>query len=206
MDPIGVAALQGDFDSHCRVLSAMDVPSRLVRNPRDLEGICGLILPGGETSTQILLARDTGLLDAMERFRVSKRPIFGTCAGAILLARTVTKPSQFSLGMIEMEIERNAYGRQQESFEILLDTPLVTMGRGVLKAGCRKTIFIRAPRITHCGEDVSVLLKHHGSAILVQQEQVLAATFHPEIGGEPWIHQYFVDMALRASQCSIKGS
>lgn len=196
MQPIGLLALQGDFEAHRRILAGIDVPSRLARGPKDLDSISGLILPGGETTTQIKLAREAGLLEAIERFRDSGRPIFGTCAGAILLARKVSKPAQFSLGLIDIDIERNAYGRQRESFEAMgTIEPTGPGGASGLGEGPLGLVFLRAPRITRWGGDITVLVRHGRDPVLVRQHNVMAATFHPEIEGEPRVHRYFARIA-----------
>lgn len=203
--PVGVLGLQGDFEAHRRAFDEADVPSRVVRFPRQLDDLSGLVLPGGESTTLVKLMRDMDFVEEIWRFHDSGRPIFGTCAGAILMAARVMNPVQFCLGVIDIDIERNAYGRQRESFET---------GRGIARGSLALAwggtspsqsdsldlVLIRAPRIVRCGPEVEILVVHHTMAgneepVLVRQGSLLAGTFHPEMGPDRRIHRYFGEMA-----------
>ena len=192
---IGVLALQGDFEAHRKALARVDrsgtigepVESVEVRKPEQLAGLDGLIIPGGESTTLLKLMSDWGFMPAIEKFHAEGRPLFGTCAGLILLARDVERPRQPSLGLIDVGVERNAYGRQRESFE----------ARGVAHLdGPRpvEMVFIRAPRIRRTGEGVAVLAEHGGEPVMAREGQVLVATFHPELTDDPSVHAYFCRM------------
>ena len=200
--PIGVLGLQGDFDAHRRAFAEIDVPVRVIRFRRELDEISGLVIPGGESTALIKLMRDVGFVEPLRRFHAGGRPIFGTCAGAILLATRAFNPDQFSLDLIDIDIERNAYGRQRESFET---------GRGRVEESLDPTfsgpspevmdlVLIRAPRIQRWGPGVRVLVNHlppggDPEPVLVRQGTVLAGTFHPELGRERRVHRYFAEMA-----------
>ena len=196
---IGVLALQGDFAMHAKALArcggeggAPPVEVVEVRKPEQLEDLDGLIMPGGESTTLLKLMDAWGFVPALEKFHAGGRPIFGTCAGLILLAREVTSPAQFSLGLIDVGVERNAYGRQRESFE----------AHGVAELGARRVpvemVFIRAPRIRRLGAGVQTLAEHGGEPVMVRQGAVLVATFHPELTDDPAVHAYFCRMVAEA--------
>lgn len=194
---IGVLALQGDFAAHrkalarCGEVAGEPVESVEVRKPEELADLDGLIVPGGESTTLLKLMTDSGFGPAIETFHAAGRPIFGTCAGLILLARDVDHPRQASLGLIDVGVERNAYGRQRESFEAsgvaALDRP-----RSL------EMVFIRAPRIRRVGPDVEVLARHGDEPVMAREGRVLVATFHPELTDDPTVHRYFCEMALRS--------
>ena len=188
---IGVLALQGDFALHARALEKCGVEAVEVRKPEQLDQVDGLIMPGGESTTLLKLMDAWGFVAALEKFHSAGKPIFGTCAGLILLAREVESPKQFSLGLIDVAVERNAYGRQRESFEAAgtanLDTKPVPL----------EMVFIRAPRIRRMGPDVQVLAEHGGEPVMAQQDRVLVATFHPELTDTTTVHQYFCDLVRR---------
>ncbi len=192
---IGVLALQGDFALHAEALARCE-PGRVevveVRKPSELAGLDGLIVPGGESTTLLRLMEDWQFVPALEKFKAEGRPLFGTCAGAIVMARDVESPRQFSLGLIDIGIERNAYGRQRESFE--------ASGEAVLDGHPvpLQMVFIRAPRIRSTGPGVQTLARHGGDPVLVQQGSVLVGTFHPELTGQTTVHQYFCDMVARS--------
>jgi pyridoxal 5'-phosphate synthase pdxT subunit len=190
---IGVLALQGDFELHRQALERIGAGSADVRLPAQLEAVSGLIIPGGESTTLLKLLDAWDFVPALEKFHASGRPIFGTCAGLILLAREVSNPSQFSLGFIDVAVERNAYGRQKESFE--------SVGTADLGAGAAplKMVFIRAPRIRRIGAGVTRLASHGEECVMARQGSVLVASFHPELTGEPTVHGYFANM-VRAAQ------
>ena len=189
---IGVLALQGDFARHAAALARQSVEAVEIRKPEQLEGVDGLIIPGGESTTLLKLMDTWGFVPALEKFHAGGKPIFGTCAGLILTAREVTNPAQFSLGFIDVGVERNAYGRQRESFATpgiaTLDGPTVPL----------EMVFIRAPRIRRVGESVQTLASHGGEAVMARQGTVLVATFHPELTDDPTVHAYFVRMVQQA--------
>jgi pyridoxal 5'-phosphate synthase pdxT subunit len=190
---IGVLALQGDFARHAAALARQSsVEAVEIRKPEQLEGIDGLIIPGGESTTLLKLMDLWGFVPALEKFHGGGKPIFGTCAGLILTAREVTNPAQFSLGFIDVAVERNAYGRQRESF--------ATPGTATLdgKTVPLEMVFIRAPRIRRVGESVQTLASHGGEAVMARQGSVLVATFHPELTDDPTVHAYFVRMVQQA--------
>ena len=186
---IGVLALQGDFALHARALARCGAVAVEVRKPEELPDLDGLIIPGGESTTLLKLMDAWGFVPALEKFHASGRPIFGTCAGLILLAREVANPAQVSLGLIDVGVERNAYGRQRESFEAAGTATLD--GRTVPV----EMIFIRAPRIRRVGAGVETLARRGDEPVMARQGTVLVATFHPELTGDPAVHRYFCDMA-----------
>src|SRR5438046_605882 len=181
---IGVLALQGDYDAHRQTLSRLGVRSVLVRKPEELDGIDGLVIPGGESSTFLKFLEREGFLAKLRDF-VSSKPTFGTCAGAILLAKNVENPPQESLGVLDVAIRRNAYGRQVDSTIIESDTKL---GGAPLEM-----VFIRAPKITRTGDNVEVLALRDNDPVLVRQKNILAATFHPELSQDRRVHQMFLE-------------
>jgi len=192
---IGVLALQGDFALHTKALARCPgVEVVEVRKPEQLDDIDGLIIPGGESTTLLKLMDAWGFVPALEKFHAAAKPIFGTCAGLILTAREVTNPAQFSLGFIDVGVERNAYGRQRESFAtpgtVTLDGQTVPL----------QMVFIRAPRIRRVGESVQTLASHGGEAVMARQGSVLVATFHPELTDDPTVHAYFVRMVRQACE------
>jgi 5'-phosphate synthase pdxT subunit len=183
---IGVLALQGDYDAHARALEEAGAETAPVRLPAQLADLDGLVIPGGESSALLkLMARD-GMFDVLRAFAHIK-PVFGTCAGCILLARRVVRPEQSSLGVLDATVERNAYGRQLDS--TIQPTP-TTLPGGPIEA-----VYIRAPRIVSTGPAVDVLAKRDGAPILVRQRHILAATFHPELSSDRRVHRLFCDMA-----------
>jgi 5'-phosphate synthase pdxT subunit len=160
-----------------------------VRRLADLPGLAGLVIPGGESTTLLRLMADEPWFDALRAFHRDGGALFGTCAGAILLAREVTAPPQPSLGLLDIDVERNAYGRQVQSFDAFVDAPLL--------GGSVHAAFIRAPRIRRVGTGVAVLARHQGEPVLVEEGRILAATFHPEITGDPSAHARFLATAQR---------
>ena len=188
---IGVLALQGDFEAHRAALARAGAASREVRRPEELAELSGLILPGGESTTLVKLIEDMGLEGPLRSFVRGGRPVLGTCAGAILLASRVEGRDQLCLGAIDIDVQRNAYGRQRESFEAssgILSPGGPEGGRAV------EMVFIRAPRITRVGPKVSVLAVHRDEPVLVRQGAVLAATYHPEMGQDVTVHRLLVDL------------
>jgi len=181
---VGVLALQGDFEAHKRALEHAGAEAVEVRTAGELDGLDGLILPGGESTTMLKLLDEEGLFEPLRRFG-EERPIFGTCAGAILLASEVLNPAQKSLGLVDMTIERNAYGRQLES-------RIEKLEWGGRSNGDRlEAVFIRAPIIRRVGPGVKVLATYQGSPVLVEQGRHLVATFHPELTGDGRVHEEF---------------
>lgn len=184
---IGVLALQGDFGAHAALLRRLGRDPHAVRRCRDLDALGAFVMPGGESTTLLKLMADEPWFDALRAFHGRGGFLFGTCAGAILLARKVRGPGQPSLGLLDATIDRNAYGRQVDSFEADLELP--SQGVHVRAA------FIRAPRFAALGPEVEVLARHEGAPVLVREGRVLAATFHPEITGDPSVHRLFLEAA-----------
>jgi pyridoxal 5'-phosphate synthase pdxT subunit len=184
---VGVLALQGDFEAHAKALERAGAEPREVRSAAGLKNIDGLIIPGGESSTMLKLLEMEDLLEPLREFG-RERPIFGTCAGAILLANEVRNPTQKSLGLMDIAVERNAYGRQVDSRIAHLDQEGL---RGDLQ-GDLDAVFIRAPIIRRVGETAKVLARYQGDPVLVEQGRHLVATFHPELTADPRIHQLFL--------------
>ena len=182
---VGILAAQGDFAMHARILSRIGVAWKLVKHAGDFVEIDALIMPGGESTTILKFLAEGGAGDALKNFAQQGKPIFGTCAGAILLAKQVLNPPQESLGLIDISIERNAYGRQMESAVRLGECP-------ALSDHPLEMVFIRAPVIRKVGEGVKILGRAEGLSVLVEQAHVLAATFHPELTGDETIHRYFL--------------
>ncbi len=177
---IGVLALQGAFREHAAVLRGLGAEVVEVRRAEQLDGLDGLVLPGGESTTMMMLAREAGLDDAIRAFG---RPILGTCAGMILLDRD-------HLGLAAVEVDRNAYGRQVASFEADLEWP----GGGAPLRG----VFIRAPRLREVGDGVETLISHDGAPVFVRDGDVLLASFHPELTGDPRVHELFLQRVTEA--------
>ena len=191
--PIGVLALQGDFALHAAALERIGVPAVEVRKPDELGEVAGLIMPGGESTTLLKLMDAWDFFPALEKFHAGGAPIFGTCAGLILLAKDVESPSQRSLGLIDITAERNAYGRQKESFETEI---LADLGEGPRPI---KAVLIRAPRIRRMGPGVTPLAEHRGETMMARQGSVLVASFHPELTDDPAVHRYFLEMVRSSS-------
>jgi len=187
---VGILALQGDFDAHAAAVERAGGRPELVREATQLDGLDGLILPGGESTTMLKLMRYEGLFEPLVAFG-RRKPMFGTCAGAILMARHVRNPEQESFGLVDLDVERNAYGRQVDSrvVELKPDPEFARRaGPGKLEA-----VFIRAPIIRHSGPGVNVLARYNGDPVLVEQERHLVATFHPELTSDPRVHQLFLE-------------
>lgn len=184
---LGVLALQGDFAAHVAALRRCGAPAIDVRRAAQLDGLTGLVLPGGESTTLLKLMADEAWFDALRAFHARGGALFGTCAGAILLAREVRGPSQPSLGLLDTIVERNAYGRQVDSFEA--EVQAQDLG------GRLRAVFIRAPRFTATGPGVEVLGRLEREPVLLRQGRVLAATFHPEIAGDDRLHRLFIGLA-----------
>jgi 5'-phosphate synthase pdxT subunit len=179
---IGVLALQGDFDAHRKRLEELGAEVVLVKKPEQLDEIEGLIIPGGESSTFLKLLGEQGF-SKLKEF-VHLKPTFGTCAGAILLAKEVENPQQTGLGAIDIGIRRNAYGRQIDS----------SIREGTFNGTPIEMVFIRAPKIERVGPQVKVLATEGKDPVVVQQGKILASTFHPELTGDVRVHQAFLDL------------
>lgn len=183
---IGILALQGDFEAHAQVLGRLGVKFVYVRMPDDLAECRGLILPGGESTTHMKLLAETGLDSAIRKMAAEGGAFFGTCAGAILLARQVKSPEMASLDLMDITVVRNAYGRQLASDVFLLPTKL--------RPEPLEMVFIRAPIIESAGKDVAILAERDGKPVLVEQGRAMAATFHPELTQDTTIHQRFLKL------------
>jgi len=184
---IGVLALQGAYEAHAKVLTALGATPKLVRLPEDLSGLDGLIMPGGESTTMLKFLERNDFFATLQTF-VQTTPTFGTCAGAILLAKDVANPAQRSLAALDITVERNAYGRQNDS--LILTAPTSLPGAPL------EMVFIRAPRITRTGPAVETLATRDGAPVLVREGHLLAATFHPELCADTRVHQLFLNMIL----------
>ena len=193
---IGVLALQGDFDAHRRRLEELGAEVVLVKRPEQLDQIDGLVIPGGESGTFLKLLGDAGF-EKLKQF-VQAKPTFGTCAGAILLASEVENPPQAGLGALNIRVRRNAYGRQIDSS--IREGKFVSDLKHHLKeldtpdSSPLEMVFIRAPKIVHVGEGVEVLATEGSDPVAVRQGRAMAATFHPELGDDPRVHQAFLDL------------
>ncbi len=187
MARIGVVAIQGDFAAHVRALTAAGVEAVAVRKPSDLVGLAGLVMPGGESTAMLHGMRRDGLEVALADFLAARRPVLGTCAGLILLARSVSAPPQRSFGVLDVDVRRNAYGTQLDSFRSVVDAGSAFPGLSA--------VFIRAPRIVRAGPGVEVLARVEGDPVLVRAGATWGATFHPELSDD--------DRVLRAwLECS----
>jgi 5'-phosphate synthase pdxT subunit len=186
---VGVLALQGDFEAHSRALARVGAQPVLARSASDLDGLDGLVIPGGESTTMLKLLNAEDMIRPLVEFG-QKRPIFGTCAGAILLASEVTHPAQQSLGLVDLTVERNAYGRQIDS-RVAQVTPEPGFAQRT-KPGDLEAVFIRAPIIRRVGASTKVLAAYHGDPVLVEQGRHLLATFHPELGSDSRVHELFL--------------
>ncbi len=191
MTKIGVLALQGDFAEHLAVLSRMGVPGSEVRLPEDLKGLDGLIIPGGESTTIGKLATDFGLIEPLREFGKTKA-MYGTCAGAIFLSKDAHR-KQPLLGLMDIVVERNAYGRQVESFEVDLDVPAL---KGLDKNNAPvHAVFIRAPLIEKVSGKAEALASlPDGRVVAAQEGRLLATAFHPELTGDDRFHRYFLKL------------
>jgi len=185
---IGVLALQGDFDAHRRRLQELGAEVVLVRKPKQLDEIDGLVIPGGESSTFLKLLGEAGFEKLKQFVRV--KPTFGTCAGAILLANEVENPEQPGLGVLDIRIRRNAYGRQVDS----------SIREGKFRGEPAEMVFIRAPKIERVGPAVEVIATDGDDPVAVRQGNVMAATFHPELSDDPRVHQTFLDLVRNGTR------
>ena len=184
---IGILAVQGDYEAHARMLARLGTDYVLVRTPEEAAQVDAMILPGGESTTMLKFLKEEGLEAALRALNARGAPFFGTCAGAILLARDVRGPAQESLGFIDVAITRNAYGRQLASE--------VRSAPSKLKSEPLEMVFIRAPWIEETGPGVEVLAREGGRPVLVRAGRILAATFHPELSEDTTVHEYFLKLA-----------
>jgi len=187
---VGVLALQGDFAAHARALGEGGFAARPVRAAADLDGLDGLVLPGGESTTQLRLLERHGLSGPLRDFVATGAPVFATCAGLILAATAVERPAQPSFGFLDVVVARNAWGRQLDSFEATADD------------GATPLVFIRAPRILRVGPAAEVLVTFGGEPVMVRQGRVFGATFHPELAGPEVHRRVFGDGAASATSSS----
>jgi len=188
---IGVVSYQGDFQRHIAMLNGLGVATREVRNSQDLLGVHGVVLPGGESTTIGMLMERYGVAEALKQRASEGMPVFGTCAGVILLAEEILNSTQPRLGLLPVSVERNAYGRQIESFEAGLNSPM--FGATALVG-----VFIRAPRIRRWSPEVEILADFEQEPILIRYRSILGATFHPELTQDTRIHRYFLEMVNTA--------
>ena len=182
---IGVLAIQGDYEAHKAVLERLGAEVTLVRKPEQLDAIDAIVIPGGESSTFLNFLVERGFLDKLRDF-VSTKPAFGTCAGAILLAKDVENPPQESLQVLDIRIRRNAYGRQIDSS---IREEKTKLGEKPLEM-----VFIRAPKIVGTGKNVEVLASAGGNPVLVRQGKIMACTFHPELSNDTRVHEEFLKL------------
>ena len=187
---IGILAVQGDFAAHAAMLAGLGAETVEVRTVADLDGCDGLILPGGESTTQLQFLQEEGLFEAVKKFAADGCGVFGTCAGAILLASEVKNPAQASLGLLDMTVLRNAYGRQMASD--------VFFGSSKLTDVPLEMVFIRAPIIDRVGPGIEVLAEYGGKPVLVRKANVMAATFHPELTDDSTVHRHFLELIQAA--------
>jgi 5'-phosphate synthase pdxT subunit len=188
---IGVLAIQGDYAAHAEALAEAGAIPLDIRKPDQLIGLDGLILPGGESTTILRFLGKHQFFEALKEY-CGSHPVFGTCAGAILLARQVLNPPQRSLGLLDAILERNAYGRQ-------IDSAILT-AQTTLAGGPLEMVFIRAPRIVEIGAGVEVLARRDAFPVLVRQGTLMAATFHPELSKDRRVHRLFVETVMAASK------
>jgi 5'-phosphate synthase pdxT subunit len=189
---VGILAVQGDFEAHGAALARIGVEHVFVRTPRDMDGVDAIILPGGESTTQWKFLVEEGLDKSLLEHAARGGAIFGTCAGAILLAREVRNPAQPSLGLADITVLRNAYGRQLAS--------QVRHEMTSLSPAPVEMVFIRAPIIERAGPGVEVLATSAGKPVLLRQSRILIATFHPELTTDSTVHEYFLRMVRRPAE------
>nr|WP_041597527.1 pyridoxal 5'-phosphate synthase glutaminase subunit PdxT [Granulicella tundricola] len=194
---IGVLALQGAYAAHAEAVIALGAKAILVRRPDQLAGLDGLIIPGGESTTFLRHLERDGFFAALDTF-VRDTPTFGTCAGAILLASRVENPTQHSLAAMDITVERNAYGRQNDS--------TIRTAETTLPGGPLEMVFIRAPRISHTGPEVEVLATRDDFPVLVRQGHLLAATFHPELSPDHRVHRLFLTLAAEHKSAAVESN
>ena len=188
---IGVLAIQGDYEAHKLRLEELGAKVVLVKKPEQLEPLDAIVIPGGESSTMLKFLERDGFLQKLRDF-VQVKPSFGTCAGAILLAKEVENPKQQSLSVMDICVQRNAYGRQLDSNIREAETKLA--------GGPLEMVFIRAPKISRTGKEVEVLASYDGDPVLVRQKHMMAATFHPELSDDKRVHEAFLEIVRKANK------
>jgi 5'-phosphate synthase pdxT subunit len=186
---VGILALQGDFEAHAKAIERAGAAAVLVRTAEELRNVDGLVIPGGESTTMLKLISFMKLKEPLREF-AEQKPVFGTCAGAILLAKEVVNPAQESFGVIDLTVERNGYGRQIDSRVATIQPDTDFQKRA--GAGDVEAVFIRAPIIRRTGPEVRVLAQYEGDPVLVEQGRHLVATFHPELTQDSRVHQLFL--------------
>jgi 5'-phosphate synthase pdxT subunit len=182
MKTVGILALQGDFEAHRKAIERAGARAVEVRSAESMAACDGLVIPGGESTTMLKLLDQESLLEPLRAFG-AKKPIYGTCAGAILLAREVSQPPQPSLNLMDIAVERNAYGRQLDSRVARVETA---------EGGEMEAVFIRAPIIRRVGGGARVLARYQGDPVWVEQGRHMVTTFHPELTADPRIHRHFL--------------
>jgi len=182
MKTVGVLALQGDFEAHCRAIARAGGSAVEVRTKEALAGCGGLIIPGGESTTMWKLLEIEGLIEPLKQF-ASEKPVYGSCAGAILLAKEVTRPAQPSLGLMDIDVVRNAYGRQ-------IDSRIVTI---CVEGGDLEAVFIRAPVVSRVGSGPRILGKYNGDPVWLEEGRHMITTFHPELTADLRVHKRFLE-------------
>jgi 5'-phosphate synthase pdxT subunit len=187
---VGILALQGDFEAHAQAIARAGAEPVLVRSAEEMETVDGLVIPGGESTTMLKLLEFMNLKDALREF-AARRPVFGTCAGAILLASEVENPAQECLGVLDLTVERNAYGRQIDSRVAHIEPAAEFQQRA--GSGELEAVFIRAPIIRRTGKGVNVLAQYNGDPVLVEQGRHMVATFHPELTQDARVHKLFLN-------------
>ncbi|MGD7025119.1 pyridoxal 5'-phosphate synthase glutaminase subunit PdxT [Rossellomorea vietnamensis] len=192
MVTIGVLGLQGAVREHVRAIQENGAEAVVVKKATQLEGIDGLIFPGGESTTMRRLIDLYDFMDPMRKFIDEGKPVFGTCAGLILLAKNIVGYAEPHLGVMDVTVERNSFGRQRESFEVNLD--IAHVGEGY------NAVFIRAPHIVEAGENVEVLAKHDGRIVLAREGQFLGCSFHPELTSDNRLTGYFIKMVKETKE------
>lgn len=193
---IGVLALQGAVAEHIKMIEAAGAEGVPVKKTSQLDELDGIIIPGGESTTIGKLMREYGFIEEVRSFSQQGKPVFGTCAGLIILADEIVGQEQVHLQLMDMKVQRNAFGRQRESFE----TELTIEG---IEDKVR-AVFIRAPLIKEVGDKVDVLSVHNGEIVAARQGNLLAASFHPELTDDYRMHQYFIDMVKEAKSSSVQ--
>ena len=197
---IGVLALQGDFEAHRKMLEErLGVKTRLVRTAEEVEAVDGLILPGGESTTIGKLMDRHGIDEAIRARAEEGMPVYGTCAGLILMAKEIEGSDQLRLGLMDIKVARNAFGRQIDSFEA--DIPLPVLGEKPVRG-----VFIRAPYVTQTAPKVETLGRYEGKIVAVRQGNLLGSAFHPELTDDPRLHAYFVEMARASRESRVKNA
>jgi pyridoxal 5'-phosphate synthase pdxT subunit len=188
-EAIGVLALQGAVREHIQHIEALGVEGKAIKWPHELDEVGGLIIPGGESTTIGKLMVEYDFVETIKDFHRKGKPIYGTCAGMILLAKKITEGDQPLLGLMNIEARRNAFGRQRESFETDLD---------IKDVGRFKAVFIRAPWIEKIGENVDLMADYDRIKVMARQDSLLVSAFHPELTGDTRVHKYFLDMVKEA--------